>query len=47
MTEYVKFPVELLDDFCMKAFGKLGFKKSESISNPSNSLSNHLEFEGF
>ena len=29
MTEYVKFPVELLDDFCMKAFGKLGFKKSE------------------
>ncbi len=29
MTEYVNFPVELLDDFCMKAFGKLGFKKSE------------------
>ena len=29
MTEYIYHPVELLDDFCMTAFKKLGFKKSE------------------
>ncbi len=29
MAEYVKLPVETLDDFCMTAFKKLGFKKSE------------------
>ncbi len=29
MTEYVYLPVELLDDFCMTAFKKLGFKRSE------------------
>ncbi len=29
MADYVKLPVELLDDFCMTAFKKLGFKKSE------------------
>ncbi|MBQ5389675.1 MAG: Ldh family oxidoreductase [Clostridia bacterium] len=29
MAEYVKLPVNVLDDFCMTAFKKLGFKKSE------------------
>lgn len=29
MAEYVKIPVDTLDDFCMTAFKKLGFKKSE------------------
>ncbi len=29
MAEYVKLPVDVLDDFCMTAFKKLGFKKSE------------------
>ena len=29
MADYVKLPVEILDDFCMTAFKKLGFKKSE------------------
>ena len=31
MAEYVKLPVETLDDFCMTAFKKLGFKKSDGI----------------
>ncbi len=29
MAEYVYLPIPLLDDFCMTAFKKLGFKKSE------------------
>ncbi len=29
MAEYVKLPIDVLDDFCMTAFKKLGFKKSE------------------
>ncbi len=29
MADYVKIPVDTLDDFCMTAFKKLGFKKSE------------------
>lgn len=29
MAEYVKLPIDVLDNFCMTAFKKLGFKKSE------------------
>ena len=29
MADYVKIPVDTLDNFCMTAFKKLGFKKSD------------------